>query len=201
MSQLGLKEAARAVADSLPAPAALISPEGRWVYCNARFAERFGRTPEELRGLLVRDAYGEHFSALAGPLERALAGEPQRLTATLPHAGLGPGTVEVRYAPHRDASGTVVGVVSLHVDAFAQADRERAAAREAEERYRFLADAGELLASSLQVDATLAALLELSVPLLADAAGVHLRTEGGSVVQAAVTARDPAVAEQLRSLD
>ena len=60
-----------------------------------------------------------------------------------------------------------------------------------EHRQRFLVKTGELLASSLDVEATLATIAELAVPELADWSAVHLVRADGSLAQLAVAHADP----------
>jgi PAS domain S-box-containing protein len=67
----------------------------------------------------------------------------------------------------------------------------RTAAEAAERRYRFLADAGEILASSLDYEVTLDAVLRLTVPQLADWIGVDLREADGSLQRIALALADP----------
>jgi signal transduction histidine kinase len=70
----------------------------------------------------------------------------------------------------------------------------------AEERLRFLSEAGELLASSLDVEGVLRQLARLAVPALADWCTVDLLEEGGRVRRVAVAHVDPAkvaLAEEL----
>jgi GAF domain-containing protein len=70
----------------------------------------------------------------------------------------------------------------------------------AEERLRFLAEAGETLASSLDIKATLAAVAELAVPRLADWCVVHLVSRDRVVEQLAVAHVDPAKVAWAREL-
>jgi PAS domain S-box-containing protein len=65
------------------------------------------------------------------------------------------------------------------------------ARKEAEDRFSFIARAGEALASSLDEDTVLQRLAELSVPYLADACAVDLLTDAGSVERRVVLHRDP----------
>jgi PAS domain S-box-containing protein len=66
-----------------------------------------------------------------------------------------------------------------------------AAETTAEERLRFLAEAGETLASSLNIEATLAAVAELAVPRLADWCTVHIVSREGGVEQLTVAHVNP----------
>jgi serine phosphatase RsbU (regulator of sigma subunit)/anti-sigma regulatory factor (Ser/Thr protein kinase) len=73
--------------------------------------------------------------------------------------------------------------------------------RSARQRTMFLADATQLLTSSLEPTETLEHLTALLVPEFADWAIVHLLAPGsGGVAPTAVAHRDPAVTDQLREL-
>ncbi|MET0403992.1 MAG: PAS domain-containing sensor histidine kinase [Cystobacter sp.] len=75
--------------------------------------------------------------------------------------------------------------------------------RQAEERAAFLSRAGELLSSSLDYDATLAALAALSVPTLADWCILDVLGPNGRFLRVQVVAADPALtalAEEVRGL-
>jgi len=65
------------------------------------------------------------------------------------------------------------------------------ARKEAEDRFAFLARAGEALASSLDEDTVLQRLAELVVPRFADWCAVDLLTEQGAVERRVVVHRDP----------
>ena len=74
-------------------------------------------------------------------------------------------------------------------------------AKEAELRQRFLAQAGQLLASSLDYEETLQRVAVLAVPWLADWCAVDLPNEHGGIRQVALAHADPAkvaIAEELR---
>ncbi|HEX7900191.1 MAG TPA: ATP-binding protein [Planctomycetota bacterium] len=70
-------------------------------------------------------------------------------------------------------------------------NRDVTARVRSEQAMRFLADADTLLASSLEVEATLANLVRLAVPRLADWSAVHARENGGAVQRLAVSHADP----------
>jgi PAS domain S-box-containing protein len=63
--------------------------------------------------------------------------------------------------------------------------------KRAEESQRFLAEAGGVLASSLDVDATLDALARLAVPRLADMCLIDLQQDDGSIRRVAAAHADP----------
>lgn len=60
-----------------------------------------------------------------------------------------------------------------------------------ESRLRFLAEAGALLATSLDLEETLSSVAMLAVPTLADWCAIHVLEEDGAIRQAAVAHADP----------
>jgi PAS domain S-box-containing protein len=70
-------------------------------------------------------------------------------------------------------------------------ERARLDAEWAEEQWRFLAEAGRVLTSSLDVDATLRSLTRLAVPRIADWCAVHVLDGDGSVRDLDVAHVDP----------
>jgi PAS domain S-box-containing protein len=99
---------------------------------------------------------------------------------------------------------TALRRAALYEDAreSAAAEREaRMAAERAQERLAFLAEASSVLASSvLDLDTTLAQVVELAVPRLADGCAMHLVDERGRSRTVAVAHADPAKAGLLRDL-
>jgi len=74
-------------------------------------------------------------------------------------------------------------------------------AKEAEQRQRFLAEAGQVLASSLDYQETLQRVAQLAVPWLADWCAVDLPGPNGGILQVALAHSDPekiAMAEEVR---
>jgi PAS domain S-box-containing protein len=78
--------------------------------------------------------------------------------------------------------------------------RRRDAADHARERAAFLAEAGTVLGSSLDYEATLAAVARLAVPAIADWCAVDILGERGALHRLAVAHVDPAKVELARSL-
>ncbi|HET8755507.1 MAG TPA: SpoIIE family protein phosphatase [Solirubrobacteraceae bacterium] len=73
-------------------------------------------------------------------------------------------------------------------------------AKEAELRQRFLAEAGQLLATSLDYEQTLERIARMIVPRLADWCGIDMVQESGDVTQVAVAHVDPAKVELARAM-
>jgi PAS domain S-box-containing protein len=170
-------------------------PSGRLVYANAAAAEALGFASagellaapagEVVGRFDLFDEAGQPFPVENLPGRRALRGEPESavtLRFRVQETGEERWSI-VRSSPVTDAAGNVLYAVNVWQDATAQ--------RRAEAAQRFLAEAGEALASSLDVEATLANIARLAVPRLADWCVVHLVKEDGSVSQLAVAHVDP----------
>lgn len=114
---------------------------------------------------------------------RAFAGEA---------VSLGGHTYEVRAIPCAIDGGGVATIVVV-------AKNVKAARAEAAQRH-LLRDVGDVMASSLDVEATLAAVARLLVPLLADWWVVHLIGEDGEIDRVALTHADPSKVMLAREL-
>ena len=170
-------------------------PTGRLVYANAAAAQALGFASaaqllaapitELMSRFVLLDEEGLPFPIENLPGRRALQGEPESavtLRFRVQETGEERWSI-VRSSPVTDAAGNVVYAVNVWQDATAQ--------KRAEAVQRFLADAGEALASSLDVEATLANIARLAVPRLADWCVVHLVQPDGAVSQLAVAHIDP----------
>jgi PAS domain S-box-containing protein len=73
-------------------------------------------------------------------------------------------------------------------------------AKDAELRQRFLAEAGQLLASSLDYEATLERVARMIVPRLADWCGIDMLDDNGELVHVAVAHVDPAKVQMAHDL-
>ena len=101
-------------------------------------------------------------------------------------------------------AATALRRAALFEEAREAADAEREArlvAERAQERLAFLAEASSTLASSvLDLETTLAQVVDLAVPRLADGCAIHLVDERAQVRTVAVTHVDPAAAGRLREV-
>jgi PAS domain S-box-containing protein len=179
-------------------------PTGRLVYANTAAAQALGfagaaellaaPVAEILGQFTLFDEDGQPFPVENLPGRRALQGEPES-AVTLRFRNTVTGEERwsiVRSSPVTDTTGNVLYAVNVWQDATAQ--------KRAEAVQRFLAEAGEALASSLDVETTLANIARLAVPRLADWCAVHLVQEDGSVSQLAVTHVDPERVDWARRL-
>jgi PAS domain S-box-containing protein len=121
----------RLVTDHAPIFLAHVDRDHRFKFVNLPYAERYGRTRE--------DIIGRHVSELTGPIayetfqhhmEGALAGRRIEFEQEIPYITLGLRWVHVIYEPERTAGGEVVGLVAVIVDITArkqvELDLERA---------------------------------------------------------------------------
>lgn len=170
-------------------------PSGRLIYANAAAARALGfstaaellATPlsQVMERFAVFDGDGEPFPLDRLPGRRALRGEPEPAVTVrfrINDTGDERWSV-VRASPVLDAAGRVRFAVNVWQDATAQKRTEIA--------QRFLAEAGEALSASLNIDETLANIARLAVPRLADWSAVHMVGEDGAISQIAVAHVDP----------
>lgn len=170
-------------------------PSGRLVYVNTAAARSLGFTspaevlatplPELLARFAFFDEQGQPFPLQQLPGRRALAGEEEP-SLTLRFRVLATGEERwaiIRASPVIDDAGQVLFAVNVWQDATSQ--------KRSESAQRFLVEAGEALASSLDVEATLANIARLAVPHLADWCAVHLVQDDGTISQIAVAHADP----------
>ena len=147
-------------------------PSGRLLYANAAAAQALGfasaaellaaPVAEVVGRFALFDEDGQPFPVESLPGRRALQGEPESavtLRFRVRETGEERWSI-VRSSPVTDAAGNVLYAVNVWQDATAQ--------KRAEAAQRFLPEAGEALASSLDVEATLANIARLAVPRLAD---------------------------------
>ncbi len=179
-----------------PVGLAFFDPELRYARVNAALAEmngvsiarHLGRTPDEV----VSDAGAEVMEHLRRVLE---TGEPAiDVELSWERAGATP---ELRhrlasYYPVRRPDGELLGFGGVVLDI---TERKRS-----EETFRFLAEASELLAATLDVEETLRQVAALVVPAIAGQCIVDLLDEHGSTRCVAVSHRDPEKLELLRGL-
>jgi PAS domain S-box-containing protein len=85
--------------------------------------------------------------------------------------------VLTRAVPLRDDDGSVLEWLGTSIDLTEHKRAERRSAFAAQ----ILADAGRILGSSLEADATLTSIAQLAVPLFADWCAVHLRETSGAI--------------------
>jgi PAS domain S-box-containing protein len=98
--------------------------DGRYLFVNRAFAERFGRQPEEIVGRTLEEILGvEARRAVQPQIDRVLAGEAVEFEAEVPYRDLGVRTMRVSYVPDFGDDGAVCGWLAAVSDV---TDRKRA---------------------------------------------------------------------------
>ena len=164
-------------------------PNGRFVYANEA-AHRLSPRPVELDAAPDYEAArgyrtdGSELGPDDWPLRRAMHGETVENEVIEIHYGDGTRrTFGLSAAPIPGPTGAIETAVVTYADV---TDRIRA-----QERETFLARASEVLASSLDYEATVQAVADLAVPDFADWCVVQLASEEGVPRRIAVAHRDP----------
>ena len=112
------------ISHRLPALVSLVSPDGHYVWCNDEYTRWFGLARDRIVGRRVAEVVGaDAWRTIELHLASALAGNIVEYEAESPYAHGGTRWVHVTYAPHRDETGQVQGVVSMVTDI---GDRKRA---------------------------------------------------------------------------
>lgn len=178
----------QAVEAATPAGLAVIQPSGRLAYVNPALCAMVGRSRDELVGAMPPYPYwpvddlASHESAVAATLRGEVP--PSGVELNFQHASGRRFPAHLLVSPLKDQNGDVVAqLVSIHDLSDRQRAEEerlrrvreqagRSAAEGAARHYRFLAHAGEVLSSSLELPTILSSVAELAVPFLADRAAV-----------------------------
>ena len=107
------EEHLRSVIGNIPAMIAYVDAQGRYVYVNQQYRERFAPGRTDIAGCTVHEVLGDERYAVANPLiDRVLQGLPQYYDLQA-----FPGVWEaIHYMPKRDVQGMVVGYYVLGND-------------------------------------------------------------------------------------
>jgi PAS domain S-box-containing protein len=191
-----------AVLEQLPLAAIIASaPDGRMLLGNQQ-VERILRTPffaasdvEGYRHYQGLHPDGRPFQPEEWPLARALrAGKEIRGEEIEVLRGDGTrGVIRANAGPVRDTDGTITAGVVVFEDI--------TESRRTSDALAFLIEASAILAASLDYEATLASVVELIVPRLADWCVVDIMAEDGSLKRLAMRHRDPAFSPLLAELE
>ncbi|HVX39478.1 MAG TPA: PAS domain S-box protein [Gemmatimonadaceae bacterium] len=181
----GLDEALRASEEmfrnamtSAPFGMGLVNAEGRWLRVNRAFCDMLGYTEDELLRMTISDV--THPDDLPEDLEglrRMFAGEISSFAMEKRYrhkSGRSVWSLLTRSAVH-DAHGRTVYAISQVQDL-----TERKRAREASE---FVAEASQVLASSLESDEILRTVAHLAVPRIADLCTIDLLDPGSGTMR------------------
>ncbi len=121
--------------EALPLAVGHADREGRITFGNRRF---FALEESQLQpiGRTLREAVGEDGYAVIAPyIDRAMAGEDVEFQRSYGRADGTQGTRLLRYVPHRNLIGEVVGVFGM-IEDITEREHAQAALRESEQRFR-----------------------------------------------------------------
>jgi PAS domain S-box-containing protein len=117
----------RKVLDGLPAMIAYWDRDKRNLFANAACREWFGFTPEQMRGVHIREVLGEDVYAQNLPyIEGALGGEPQLFARTLIDTAGRVRHTQASYVPDLADDGQVHGFFVLVTDVTPRVEAQRA---------------------------------------------------------------------------
>ena len=145
------------------------APSGREVLANARAEVILGRTRST-------EVDAPHMASVRHALDGASVSDSELV---LRRADGSLGVISVSAEPVRDAEGRIVAAVATLFDLTEYRRRE--------ETLSFLAEASEALTQSLDFTTTLADLVRLAVPRLADWCSIDLLEHGGSATSGSRT--------------
>lgn len=127
-----LHERLHQVTDLMSAPVALCSRDLRYVWVSRPYAERVGRSPDEIAGRPIVEVLGpEAFQKLLPHFEAVLSGQEVRYEEELVHPRLGPRWVSAAYTPTFGPWGVADGWVAVVIDVDERKRAEQALARRA----------------------------------------------------------------------
>lgn len=187
----------RAVIEQVPLAVAIVeAPSGRRLIANERNVAILGRlAPEAAAGIDGYGVYegfrddGTRLGARDWPVARSLiSGEV--VNGEVVELRRGDGTtvfIRISASPIKDDAGQTVAAISIFEDVTAE--------RHLQDGVRFLAEASQLLGSSLDYEQTLKTLATLAVPRLGDWCAVEMLRPDGTSEQLAVAHIDPTKVE------
>jgi len=126
----------RLITDSAPVMLVQCNSDGRYLFVNREYAERFGLTPEQIIGKTLPEVLGQDaYEVIRTHVQRALQGDLVQYEVEVPYERIGRRFMRIAYVPEKDRRGKVTGWISAISDI---TDRKRAeqALRESEERLR-----------------------------------------------------------------
>jgi PAS domain S-box-containing protein len=183
---------------------------GRVSFMNAVATTLTGWTAEEAIGKSLTEFFhlvNEHTrQEVENPVTKVLSAEsvvgPDNHTVLIAKDGTEL-PIDESGAPIRDAEGQIVGIILIFRDVTRRKQSEveqelllkheqlaRAEAEANEQRFAFLAQASEILSSSLDYEATLKSVAHLAVPLFADWCRVDVLKDDGEIQRVAVAHQD-----------
>src|SRR4051812_16781851 len=122
------------IAKALPALVAFVDRHQCYRFVSRGFEQRFGLAMDEIRGRHVRDVLGDTaYNTVRHHIEGALRGQEAHFDALVPGADGELHRVDVRYSPHRNEAGEVMGYYALIID-LSDAERKARVEKDREQR-------------------------------------------------------------------
>ena len=175
----------RGIIDTAQEGVWIVDRDHRTRYVNARLTEILGFAPDEMYDRRIFDFIErEHREDVRRAFSDRQAEAGYRAELRLLHKHGRTVWAMVASNPLFDADGALAGSLGMITDV-----TERKAM---EKRHRLLADAGEILAASLDVERTLPELAELAAASCSDVCLIHLRDPNGRPRLVAASHADPA---------
>ena len=107
----------RLITDVAPIYLVRVDSQGRYLFVNEAYAQRFNLNRDAVIGKLIPEVVGEEAYATFKPyVDRAFAGEAAEFDIDIPYQNLGTRHMHVAYVPERDANGHVCGMVAVITD-------------------------------------------------------------------------------------
>ncbi|WP_343661852.1 PAS domain-containing protein [Ralstonia sp.] len=117
-------ETLRTVTDAMPGEVCFVGADGRYEFANTSYARKVEMPRSKLIGKTVPEVFGiAAYERLREPLEKALAGSPQRFERE-ERTGGSLAYKEVQYVPQFRPDGSVIGVHVLITDITARKEKE-----------------------------------------------------------------------------
>ena len=107
----------RLIADIAPVYLARVDRQGRYLFVNKGYAERFNLDRDAVVGMRIPDVVGEEAYATFKPyVDRAMAGEIVEFEIDIPYQTVGTRYMHAAYMPERDNDNQVCGLVAVISD-------------------------------------------------------------------------------------
>ncbi|MBD0254644.1 MAG: PAS domain-containing protein, partial [Cytophagales bacterium] len=138
----------RLITDALPVLIGYVDKEEKYRFANRAYEPWFGRKPEELLGLTLREVLGEKaYAAVQGHVARALQGEFMDFEARMPYREDFAKYIRTSYVPEVQA-GQTVGFYALVSDVTEQVEARRQVEQREQEAQAL---AGKLAAANAEL--------------------------------------------------
>jgi len=167
--------------------------QGRYLVMNSAGADIIGKPVEEIVGQIDTDVLPAKMARIVKKEDQRVLeiGRPETFEMSIVTGGKKQILHSLK-APYWDMNGNIIGIIGV--------SRDISELKQVEAGQRLLAEAGKILADSIDYSTRLANVAQLAVPELADWCAVYIIDEEESYRQVAVAHVDPAKVELARQL-